>query len=71
MRPVDPPKLVLVRRDDQWCDGELRAWRRDVGGWLGYVRYAVSPGMRHLEWVAAERVREALGPRRELSGGAH
>jgi hypothetical protein len=54
-----PLKLVLVRRDDRWCDGQLTAWRRDLDGWRGYVGYAVSPGMRYLEWVAAERVGEA------------
>jgi hypothetical protein len=43
-----------------WHDRWLRAWRRDLDGWRGYVRYAVSPGIRYLEWVAAERVREAL-----------
>jgi hypothetical protein len=32
MRLRDPPKLVLVRRDDQWHDGELRAWRCDLAG---------------------------------------
>jgi hypothetical protein len=59
MRLLDPPRLVAVRRDGHWCDGELHAWRRDVDGWLGYVRYAVSPGLRHLEWVDAERVKPA------------
>ncbi|MDX6320039.1 MAG: hypothetical protein QOD35_3439 [Nocardioidaceae bacterium] len=59
MRLLDPPKPVVVRRDGQWHDGELQAWRRDNDGWLGYVRYAVSPGLRHLEWVDAERVRPA------------
>jgi hypothetical protein len=57
MRPLDPPKPVVVRRDGQWHDGELQARRRDIGGWLGYVRYAVSRGLRDLEWMAAERVR--------------
>jgi hypothetical protein len=57
MRLVDPPKLVVVRRDHAWRDGELRAWRRDLDDWCGYVRYAVSPGLRYLEWLPAERVR--------------
>jgi hypothetical protein len=59
MRLVDPPKPVVVRREDHWHDGELSAWRKDLDGWLGYVRYAVSPGMRFLEWVDADRVRQA------------
>jgi hypothetical protein len=59
MRVLDPPRLVVVHRDGRWCDGELHAWRRDPDGWVGYVRYAVSPGLRHLEWVAGERVRPA------------
>jgi hypothetical protein len=32
--------------------------RRDLDGLVGYMRYAVSTGMRYLEWVAAERVRD-------------
>jgi hypothetical protein len=59
MRVLDPPKLVVVHRDDHWCDGKLHAWRRDPDGWVGYVRYAVSPGLRHLEWVAGDRVRQS------------
>jgi hypothetical protein len=47
MRVLNPPKLVLVHRDDRRCDGELHGWRRDPEGWVGYVRYAVSPGLRH------------------------
>jgi hypothetical protein len=58
MRTVHPPKPVLVSRDGRWLDGDLRAWRRDVGGWLGYVCYAESAGIRYLEWVDAERVRK-------------
>jgi hypothetical protein len=57
MRLVDPPRPVLVHRRGQWCEGELRAWRRDAEGWRGYVRYSVSAGMRHLDWVPAERMR--------------
>jgi hypothetical protein len=59
MRLLDPPRLVAVRRDGHWCDGELRAWRRDRDGWLGFVCYAQSAGLRWLEWVDAERVRPA------------
>jgi hypothetical protein len=47
-----------VHRDGRWLDGELRGWRRGVDGWLGFVAYAESPGVRYLEWVAAERARE-------------
>jgi hypothetical protein len=36
-----------------------RAWRRDDVGWLGFVNYSESPGLRWLEWVAAERVQPA------------
>jgi hypothetical protein len=59
MRVVDPPKTVLVRRDGRWLDGDLRAWRRDDDGWLGFVLYAESAGIRYLEWVDAGRVRQA------------
>jgi hypothetical protein len=55
----DPPKLGLVRREHHWCVGELRGWPCDLDGWAGYVRYAVSPGLRHLEWGAGDRLREA------------
>jgi hypothetical protein len=54
-----------VHRDDHSCHGELHACRRDPTGWVGYVTYAVSPGLRHLEWVNAERVRKALESSRE------
>lgn len=66
LRLLDPPRLVVVRRDDRWCAGELRASRRDRDrdGWLGYVRYATSPGMRHLEWVEADRLRPQGRPSR-------
>jgi len=57
MHTVDPAKPALVRRDGRWLDGDLRAWRRDLDGWLGYVCYAESAGIRYLEWVDAERVR--------------
>jgi hypothetical protein len=56
---VEPAKVVLVRRDGQWYDGELRAWRKSANGWLANVRYSVAPGMRYLEWVDAEGVRQA------------
>ena len=62
MRLLDPRKPVVVRRDGSWHDGDLRAWRRDLDGRRGYVRCAVSPGIRYLEWIAAERMREALLP---------
>jgi hypothetical protein len=54
-----PAEAVLVRRDGRWLDGDLRAWRRDVDGWLGFVNYSASPGIRWLQWVDAGRVREA------------
>jgi hypothetical protein len=64
VRTVSPAELVLVRRDGQWCDGELHAWRRDPDGWVGYVLYAVDAGLRHLEWVGSERLQKQLdGPR--------
>jgi hypothetical protein len=61
MRVVNPPRTVVVRRDSQWLDGELRAWRRDDVGCLGYCCYSESAGLRWLEWVDAERMREAVG----------
>jgi hypothetical protein len=57
VRTVSPAKPVVVRRDRRWLDGELRAWRRDGDGWLGFVCYCESAGVRWLEWVDAERVR--------------
>jgi hypothetical protein len=41
MRQVEPPKPVLVQRDHHGHDGELRAWRRDDVGWVGFVLYAL------------------------------
>jgi hypothetical protein len=46
MRAVDPPKLVHVRRDENWHPGWLQAWRRDGTGWLAYMRYMGGVGMR-------------------------
>jgi hypothetical protein len=40
--------------------GFLESWRRDGDSWLAYVRYMVGPGVRHLTWVSAERVRVPL-----------
>jgi protein involved in temperature-dependent protein secretion len=62
-----PAKPALVRRDDHWHDGELRAWGRDVDGRRGYVCYAVSPGIRYLDWVAVERVRGRLETLRSIA----
>jgi hypothetical protein len=59
MRVANPTKLVLVERDGHWHLGELRAWRRaDDGGWLANVIYSVAVGIRHIDWVEAERVRQ-------------
>jgi hypothetical protein len=51
------PRQLAARNVVRDADRELRAWRRDLDGWLGYVGYGVSPGLRYLEWVEAERVR--------------
>jgi hypothetical protein len=59
MRAVQPAKPFLLRRDGRWLDGDLRAWHRDIDGWLGYVCYPESAGLRWLEWVPAERLRPA------------
>jgi hypothetical protein len=53
------PAPFIDRRDDHWHDGELRAWRRDLDGWRGFVCYAEFAGLRWLEWVSAEGVRLA------------
>ncbi len=59
MRVIHPAKPVLVRRDGRWCDGDLRAWRRDLDGWLAFVLYGDQvPGVG---WVAADRVRPGSG----------
>jgi hypothetical protein len=57
MRYVRPTRLVEVLADDLWRPGFIEAWRRDGDCWLAYVRYMVGPGMRHLRWVGADRVR--------------
>jgi hypothetical protein len=58
MRTVNPSKPVLVHRDGRWLDGDLRAWRCDVDGWLGYVCYVESAGSG--TWSGRGRA----GPRR-------
>ena len=57
-RPTAPPRLVEVFADDVWRPGFLEAWRRDGASWVASVRYMTGPGMRHLTWVGAERVRQ-------------
>jgi hypothetical protein len=57
--PVRPVKAVTVERDGRWQRGELSAWQRWPDGWHGFCLYGVAPGMRYLEWLPAERVREA------------
>ncbi len=59
MRPVRPPRSVVVVRDDTWHRGHLEAWRRDGARWRAFVRYTTGTGMQHLEWVDAERVRKS------------
>jgi hypothetical protein len=58
MHLVHPPKLVTVQRDGRWYDGQLRAWHRDADGWQANLVYEVAVGIRYLDWVPAERVRQ-------------
>jgi hypothetical protein len=52
-----PGMLVQVLADDVWGVGVLDAWRSTDGRWLGYVRWSVDVGMRHVGWVEQNRLR--------------
>ncbi len=54
------PRPVEVLHDGVWCRGWLEAYRQDTGGWHGYVRYAVAPGRRYLQWRDAAELRRAV-----------
>lgn len=58
MRVVQPTQLVHVERDSPGHAGELRAWRRDDTEWLANVIYSIAVGIRHIDWVTADRVRK-------------
>jgi hypothetical protein len=45
-RLLEPPRPVVVRRNDRWHGGEERAWRREGAGWLGFFCYAESARLR-------------------------
>jgi hypothetical protein len=61
-----PLSVVVVRRDDHWHDGELRTWRdATLDGWLGFVCYAESAGLR---WLRVGRRRAGAGKRSDLDG---
>jgi hypothetical protein len=59
MPSVSLPRPVKVLHDGTWVDGWLEAVRRDPEGWRGFVRYAVGPGMRHLQWRPEHELRRA------------
>ena len=56
--PVRPTQLVLAERQGHWHQGELRAWQQWQDGWHEFVCYAVAAGMRYLEWLPADRLRQ-------------
>jgi hypothetical protein len=59
-RPVTTSRITVAysKHDGRWHDGQLRAWRRDDDGCRANVCFSVAPGMRYLEWLPAERMRE-------------
>lgn len=50
---------VEVLHDGSWYGGRLDRWKRDDRGWVGYVWWSEGPGLTHVEWVDAERLRPA------------
>lgn len=50
---------VEVERDGTWHFGRLRQWRLDPEGWVGFVQYSTEPGSTYVDWVPADRIREA------------
>lgn len=56
---------MWVERDGRWHKGRLHLWDEahrhpgcGMSGWAGSVRYHVGPGLQHVEWVHADRVRQ-------------
>lgn len=53
----DRPRPVQVLHEGTWYDGWVEGVRRDDAGWQGFVRYAVAPGRRYLQWRPQSELR--------------
>lgn len=51
-------RSVAVRHSDGcWYPGMLDRWKHDERGWVGHVWWSEGPGLTHVEWIKAERLR--------------
>ena len=55
---AQPPQAVEVETNGAWYPGVLRDWRRVDRTWEALTCYADGQGLRLLEWVAPDRVRQ-------------
>src|SRR4051794_6906448 len=59
----DQPTTTAVEiyyADGRWYPGTLERWRHDPDrGWIGYVWWSEGAGLRHVEWIPADRLRPA------------
>lgn len=57
LRP-DDTRPVEVEQDGTWWLGQLECYRERDGVWEGRVRWAVGPGLQHLDWLGEDRIRK-------------
>ncbi|NUS59167.1 MAG: hypothetical protein HOV66_30565 [Streptomycetaceae bacterium] len=57
-RRFDPPRVVDVEHEGVWYRGLCEGWVRwPDGDWRASVAYTVSPGIKYVRSVTADRVR--------------
>lgn len=52
-------RSVEVVVGDRCYPGTLEHWKHDERGWVAYVWWSEGPGLTHVEWIKAERLRPA------------
>lgn len=56
-----PQPVQVLHSDGRWYPGTLERWQRNADGWRGYVWWSEGVGLRHVEWIPADRLRPAEG----------
>lgn len=59
---MEEPKPVEVLYDGQWFPGTLDRWKCDHRGWVAHVWWSEGPGLNHVEWAPADRLRPVEAP---------
>jgi hypothetical protein len=59
--PPEPVAVDILHTDGRWYPGSLERWRRDELGWKAYVWWSEGVGLRHVEWIPADRLRPQVG----------